>query len=125
MISKAIFPEVVKFLERGLNASSLRNTVLADNLANVDTPGFKRSDVSFEGLLAEESRRSSNGSAGDGWQPKVVTDSTTSTRQDGNNVDVDAEMTKLAENTIYYDALVKQISSQFALLRSAITEGRR
>lgn len=121
MISQAIFPNTIKFLERGLDASSLRNTVISDNLANVDTPGFKRSDVSFEGILEDETRRTTEGE----WKPKVVADTTTSMRQDGNNVDIDAEMTKLAENTIYYEALIRQISSQFSALRSAITEGRR
>ncbi|MHB8926057.1 MAG: flagellar basal body rod protein FlgB [Bacillota bacterium] len=124
MISQAIFPKVVKFLERGLDASSLRNAVLADNLANVDTPGFKRSDVSFEGILEEETQRA--GRLGNQeWKPGTVVDNHTSMRQDGNNVDIDAEMTNLAENSIYYNALVRQLTSQFAMLRSAITEGRR
>ncbi|MHB0885368.1 MAG: flagellar basal body rod protein FlgB [Bacillota bacterium] len=124
MISQAIFPKVVQYLERGLDATSLRNAVLANNLANVDTPGFKRSDVSFEGLLAEETRKAGKTGTQE-WKPQVVVDTNTSMRQDGNNVDVDAEMTNLAENSIYYDALVKQLTSQFAMLRSAITEGRR
>ncbi len=124
MISQAIFPKVVQYLERGLDASSLRNAVLADNLANVDTPGFKRSDVSFEGLLEEETRKAGKLGTQE-WKPQVVVDTNTSMRQDGNNVDVDAEMTNLAENSIYYEALVKQLTSQFAMLRSAITEGRR
>jgi len=124
MISQAIFPKVIKFLERGLDASSLRNTVLANNLANVDTPGFKRSDVSFEGILEDEAGKA-GGPGNRGWKPEVVVDNHTSMRQDGNNVDIDAEMTNLAENSLYYEALVRQLSSQFAMLRSAITEGRR
>lgn len=124
MISQAIFPNVVNYLERGLDASSLRNTVLANNLANVDTPGFKRSDVSFEGLLEQETQKAGKLST-QPWKPQVVVDTNTSTRQDGNNVDVDAEMTNLAENSIYYEALIQQLTSQFSMLRTAITEGRR
>jgi len=57
--------------------------------------------------------------------PQVVRDNTTSYRNDGNNVDIDVEMARLAENSIYYDALAKQMSYRLGALRSAIYEGRR
>lgn len=140
-------------MSRGLDAASLRQEVISDNIANVDTPGFKASRVSFE----DELRRALQGLEGsppaDGRgsppavrlvgthpghivaghqprgpaeiRPRIVTDTASSMRNDGNNVDVEAQMAELAENTVLYNALVRQISAQFANLRTAINEGRR
>ncbi len=55
-------------------------------------------------------------------KPQVETQSATSLRSDGNNVDIDQEMTALAKNGIYYNALVKEISSQLGILRMVISE---
>ncbi|MCR4398803.1 MAG: flagellar biosynthesis protein FlgB, partial [Firmicutes bacterium] len=55
----------------------------------------------------------------------VRVDSTTSQRNDRNNVDIDREMTLLAENTLLYNALARQLSQKISLLRTVITEGRR
>lgn len=60
-----------------------------------------------------------------GGQARVVRATGTTLRNDGNNVDIDAEMAMLAENTIYYQALVQQLNNSLGLLRLAITEGRR
>ncbi|HBV85986.1 flagellar basal body rod protein FlgB [Desulfosporosinus sp.] len=122
---------VLTVLEKGLNASSLRQKVLADNVANVDTPGFKRSDVNFQ--LALDAALGSSGSAlplkttvdkhlsGEtGTQTIVQTDLSTSLRNDANNVDIDREMANVAENGIYYNSLTRTISSQLGLLRMVI-----
>lgn len=125
---------ILNILEKGLDASSLRQKVLADNVANVDTPGFKRSDVNFQEVLGqalgEENNRTglplkrtspqhlpgSNEIAATG----VVTEQNTSLRNDGNNVDIDREMANVAENGIYYNSVTRAISAEIALLRMAI-----
>ncbi|RNC29538.1 MAG: Flagellar basal body rod protein FlgB [Candidatus Dichloromethanomonas elyunquensis] len=125
--------KILTLLEGGLDGLSLRNKVLADNIANVDTPNFKRSDVNFENVLQAalggedpgqlELKRTSplhlSGFAVSGAD-FVIQDQSTSYRNDGNNVDIDAEMTKLAENTIEYNALTRSLSSHLALLRQVI-----
>lgn len=124
-------------LEQGINAASLRHKVVSNNIANVNTPGFKKSEVIFEDLLQEElhgrsdlkltktkgshlPNRVSGSSA-----PFINTINSTSFRTDGNNVDIDIEMANLAKNNIYYNALVTQLNKHLSSLKSAINEGRR
>jgi len=123
---------VLTVLEKGLNASSLRQKVLADNVANVDTPGFKRSDVDFQlalntalgssgatlSLKTTVPKHIASGEAGN--QSIVQTDRSTSVRNDSNNVDIDREMANVAENGLYYNALTRTISSQLGILRMVI-----
>lgn len=123
---------IFTLLEGGLDGLSLRNKVMADNIANVDTPNFKRSDVNFEKVLQAalkdndpsniQLRRTAaahipattvNGNF-------VVQDNSTSFRNDGNNVDIDMEMTKLAQNSIQYNALSTAFTSQINMLRQVI-----
>lgn len=119
-------------LEKGLDASSLRQRVLTNNVANVDTPNFKRSDVDFQKVLGQ--------ALGEGGgdlplkitsplhlqkadavnQSGVVTDQSSTFRTDGNNVDIDREMTNVAENGLYYNSVTQAISSQLGLLRMVI-----
>jgi flagellar basal-body rod protein FlgB len=127
-------------LERSLDATQLRQKVLANNIANIDTPGFKRSDVSFDSLLQAylgdperplAGRRTNERhlpiGPGDIEQlrPSVIQETSTSVSANGNNVDIDSEMTQLAQNQIKYNALITQMNHQFSLLRTAINEGRR
>lgn len=128
----------ITVLERSLDASSLRNKVISNNISNIDTPGFKRTEVSFEQTLQEAlagdtltGRRTDERHIPIGKdnlsdvRPSLFTDKSTSMRLDGNNVDIDAEMTGLATNQIQYNALTQQINQKFGLLKYAISEGKR
>lgn len=120
-----MFNEIsLKVLEKGLNAASLRQNVISNNLANIDTPGFKKSDVRFEDLLAAslDDKTAGGQNSVDSVQPLVQVDQSTTLRSDGNNVDVDQEMTTMAKNELYYDSLVRELSSQLGILRMVITE---
>lgn len=123
-------------MTQALSASSLRHKVLSNNIANVNTPGFKRSDVVFEDKLAaamggnprlsmtrtnEKHLPGRNDSAD--LSPTIFTDTTTSLRTDGSNVDIDAEMAGVAKNTLYYEAVAQQLSRYFTNLKSAIRGG--
>lgn len=125
---------VLNVLQKGLEASSLRQQVLSNNIANVDTPKFKRSDVDFQAVLGAALGDSSgqlpmemtlpqhlSGAQGGGGSA-IVTDPTTTIRNDGNNVDIDREMTNVAENGLYYESLTQDISSQLGLLRMVIQQ---
>jgi len=122
-------------LEQALGAAALRHKVIANNIANVNTPGFKKSDVVFEDKLAEAMSgkkatlarthaKHLPGRQGGSFDPAIITDKTTSLRTDGNNVDIDAEMANVAKNTIYYDAVAQQLGRYFTNLKSAISGGR-
>ncbi len=129
--------KVFLYLTKGLDVSSLRQRVHANNLSNVNTPQFKRSYVQFEEMLkntsAVEARSVSvsnpghiGGSRGtEVPEARVVRDKATSMRSDGNNVDVDKEMAQLAINQLYYNALSQQLNDRLSVLRYVINEGRR
>ncbi len=120
-------------LTRSLDVSALRQKVTANNLANLNTPGYKRSYVVFsEEMLKAKQRmplvqtntRHLPGNP-DVPNPKVQTEGHTSRRSDGNNVDIDEEMLNLVTNQLRYNALVQQVSDRYSQWRYIINEGRR
>ena len=124
-------------LHRGLNASWTRNAVIRNNLANIETPGFKASGVEFETLLAsalhgkgfEATRTHVNhrqfGSGNvDTIRPYIYKRNDLSMRADGNNVDIEAENVRLAQNSIFYNTIMEKLNGDIRRLRMAISEGR-
>ena len=130
--------------QRALDASALQHRVLSDNIANVDTPGFKRSEVVFREKLKkvlDQQRDASNELKAsrtdtkhfdfrdeahiDSIRPELQLQNNTSLRNDQNNVDIDLEMAKLAQNTVVYQTLVQIVQNQLSGLRGAINEGRK
>lgn len=112
----------LRLLEQGLRAGDLRQRVLARNIANADTPGYQASHVSFESQLQDA--RQAGGQAALAVQPQVVRD-VSAGREDGNNVDIEAEMVRLAENQIWYGALTRLTGDELGRLRIVISDGRR
>ncbi|MCL1853371.1 MAG: flagellar basal body rod protein FlgB [Peptococcaceae bacterium] len=123
---------VLRSIERGLDYASLRTKVLQHNIANIDTPNFKRSDLNFEVLLNQalgshtpmslrqtHERHLLGSNFSD--QGMIYQDRATSTRNDNNNVDPDVEMTRLAENTYTYMYLSRAMTSYLGLFRQAYT----
>jgi len=115
--------KVYNLIKKGLDASALRSKVSANNIANINTKGFKKSYVTFEESLKDnmdnmamrttKSKHIQDGSSyGD---VKVNQDKSTSMRQDGNNVDVDVEMANQAANNLMYNALITQANMKFAM----------
>ncbi|MFE4709716.1 MULTISPECIES: flagellar basal body rod protein FlgB [Paenibacillus] len=124
-------------LQGGIEAANQRQSVLANNVANVDTPNFKRSNVSFESILQQQElglQSDLNARVTDRrhfqfGSNKIVpasvysTDQTTSMNNNNNNVDVDREMALSAENQLRYNSYVGLLNSQFTMMRSVV-EGR-
>jgi len=122
----------VNWLEKGMDASWLKNQVISNNIANAETPGFKSSSVDFEdrfraalneGSFDAKTTRDKHREFSDGeisMETLVSTDTSTSMTPDGNNVDLDYENAELARNTIYYSTLTEQISGEFRRLNIAI-----
>ena len=112
-------------LERALSGAALRQQALASNIANANTPGFKRSDVDFHAALAEAFDRGSGaGSALEDVTFSKKTDLGTSSRADGNNVDIDQEMANLSENALDYQALVSLVRARVQMLQTVIGASR-
>ncbi|EYE88796.1 flagellar basal body rod protein FlgB [Fervidicella metallireducens AeB] len=124
-------------LKKSLNASAERGRVIAHNIANVNTKGFKASRVVFEdklkdaienanvGLKTTHDKHINDGSSISTLSHDVIKDKSTSMRLDGNNVDIDNEMANLAANNILYNALISQANSRISVRRYVISEGRR
>jgi flagellar basal-body rod protein FlgB len=105
-------------LERALSGSSLRQQAIAQNIANVNTPGYRRKDVDFQTALHN---------AWDAGKPSVegasitsTTDNSTTMRADGNAVDIDAEAAEQAKNGLTYEAVSQVMKTRTAILKSAI-----
>ncbi|SIS90739.1 flagellar basal body rod protein FlgB [Alicyclobacillus vulcanalis] len=128
---------VFDLLQSALDASTLRQAVYANNIANAGTPGYKRQDVAFESLL-QGALSGDNSALGEthipigGGQteynlnslpnvtPQVYTDTSTTVSSNGNNVDITEEMVLMAENQVRYDTLVQDLSDRLARMRTAI-----
>lgn len=118
----------INLLDKAADASWKRNQVIANNIANVDTPGYKRKDVQFESYLA--SALNGNGSL-DERVAKLPLDSLDSTiytdnaglsyRMDGNNVDIDTESSYQAQNQIKFTSLLDSMTQEFNRLKAVIT----
>ena len=111
-------------LDKALEGSSLRQQAIANNLANANTPGFKRSDVDFSSALADalDTHDSTRQVDAISFDPKV--DTTSTETADGNNVDVDVEMANLNENTVDYQALVSVAKARLHMIEIAIGGAR-
>lgn len=124
-------------LQGGIDAAYKRQSVLANNVANADTPNFKRSEVSFESLLQQQEnglKSTLNAKVSDVrhfqfGNNKVVptavasTDETTSMNNNDNNVDVEREMALSAENQLRYNSYVEQMNAQISMMRTVVQGG--
>lgn len=128
MIGTSAF-DYINVLDKAADAAWLRNEVIANNISNVDTPGYKRQDVAFESELQKamgSSRYKSTdakvaGITSSRLTSRVYTDyAGFSYRLDGNNVDIENENVMLAENQIKYQGLMTSISQEFQNLQSVM-----
>jgi flagellar basal-body rod protein FlgB len=105
-------------LERALQGASLRQQAIGQNIANVNTPGYRRQDVDFQTALHQ--------AWDDGTEkvervaPSIATDKTTVMRADGSSVDIDSEAAQQAQNGLQYEAIAAVMKSRTAILKSAM-----
>lgn len=118
----------INVLDKAADASWLRNEVIANNIANVNTPGYKRKDVQFEAYLQ-------SALSGDGSLDRRVANTRLSTlegniytdnenlsyRLDGNNVNIDTENSNLADNQIRYYALLDSMTQEFNRIKTVLS----
>ena len=128
MIQTNVF-DYIRVLDKAADASWLRNEAIGNNIANADTPGYKRQDVAFESVLKEALGRSRYEDMDDKVADLKVdrlngrpyTDyATFSYRIDGNNVDPENEQVMLAENQLKYQGLMTCINQEFANLKAVM-----
>lgn len=145
--------QTIDVLAKALDGHAMRHKAIASNIANAETPGFKRVDVGFEDTLKqvinEQNRQRWSGNSvqpdflppgslktthAGHYNPKPVPTSVSDLRadvnraefffrQDGNGVDIDTEMAQLAKNSGKYNALARMESQQFRSMRDVIKGG--
>jgi flagellar basal-body rod protein FlgB len=105
-------------LMRAISGATLRNTVLSNNIANADTPGFQPSDVDFHATLAEALGDGPEAIEEVGFAPEQL--NTGAVRADGNGVNSEAEAAKLAENGLEIEALQQIAGTRLSIMRTAM-----
>lgn len=123
--------KLVSMMQKALDGAWQRHDVLSGNIANAETPGYKRQDVDFLSVLQNTERKLTPLSTHplhlslESDKKFLVSEDPTSVSPDGNGVDIDKEMAEVAANTLYYTAVSRQLSGYLSLIRRAVTEGRR
>ena len=119
----------INVLDRAADASWTRETVIGNNIANVDTPGYKRQDLAFEDVLKRELKSSKydtlqkavDNVSLNKLEGRTYTDyASYSYRLDGNNVDIDTENVELASEQLRYQTLTSAVSNEFTRMNTAM-----
>ncbi len=125
--------QTLNFLKKALDGSWTRNKVISNNIANVNTPGYKKKSVNFEEQLKRELSQKNSVSMMTTNDKHISTKTTShlyvkehknySTRKDKNNVNIDKQMANMTKNNIMYNSLLKQVSYEFNEIKDVITGG--
>lgn len=107
----------IKILEKVMDICTYRQKILASNIANVDTPNYKARDINFQ----EELKKAVENQASD---YKIIEAPTTMPNRDGNTVNIEVEMTKLAETMLMYNGATQLLSTRIRIFKDAIKGGR-
>ncbi|MFA6451268.1 MAG: flagellar basal body rod protein FlgB [bacterium] len=123
-------------MRKGWDAASVRQKVISNNIANVDTPHYKRSEVNFEDSFKQALEKAPKRLVGfhtdtmhipinpptdlNSVKPTIWRENDTFTRADDNNVDIDVEMAELAKNELMFNALTDSLSRKLSGLKMAI-----
>ena len=132
-----LFDNTTNALSTSLNMRLIKHNITASNIANAETPGYHAKKIDFEEALARaldiDGLRSMSTSRGEHFavggktasvRPDIYDNPEGAINNDGNTVDLEKEMSNLAENTIMYKAAMQLINKKMAALKYAIGEGR-
>lgn len=132
-----IFGKTVSILEKNLDLRMMRHDVIASNIANQETPGYKAKDLSFQkelnkagtvvnaGLARTNKAHFSGAAASSSISGiEIAERPDANSNLDNNTVDPEKEMAMMAENNIMYDAGIQLLSKKFRSLMDAIREGK-
>ena len=120
-----LFDRTSEGLAAATRYSGIRHKTIANNIANVDTPGYRALDVSFREQLSDFMRMQNSHSGAEPLLPPTVrfmTDlNSRRPRIDGNTVSIDQQLAMLSQNAIYHNACLELLHSKFRILKTAIT----
>ncbi|HVK61833.1 MAG TPA: flagellar basal body rod protein FlgB [Bdellovibrionales bacterium] len=134
-----LFDKTTRALGASVNLRQLKNNVISSNIANAETPGYQAKKLDFEDALSRaldvENLNAPNGTVGEHFstgpgaisrvKADIYENPDVSVNNDGNTVDVEREMTNLAENSIMYKAAIQLINKKMAALKYAASDGGR
>ncbi len=118
--------ELLNYNHQALNLRSQRQQVLASNIANADTPGYKARDFDFQSALANAIAQPAAAQASGGAapapapQPELLYRSVLQPSVDGNTVDMDVERAQFAENTLHYESNITMLTHHIRMMLAAI-----
>jgi flagellar basal-body rod protein FlgB len=123
--SRMTFSGTDRYLRAAMSGLAARQRAIANNVANVDTPGFKATEVRFEDALKNAVARGNSSASIDQTSLNAAVSRTTpldrtTSRADGNNVDIDREMELLGEANLNYSAMTQVMSTRLGILRNVI-----
>jgi flagellar basal-body rod protein FlgB len=123
----------LEIITRALNGSARRGELIANNLANVSTPGYKRQDIDFKTALKKEMGSDTSISLETTKRNHLAfskqyasvqnAENNRMSRNDGNSVDIEVEMAELAKNSIYYNVMTNRAAGHFSTLNQVIQQG--
>lgn len=130
--------QTIRALATSLNMRETRNKLITSNIANAETPGYKAKRLEFESALrnaidldktrsmyATDERHFNVGGGGiESVQPEIIDDPNGIVAEDGNTVDRDDEMARMAQNKILYDASIQMLNKKLGLLKYTISAER-
>lgn len=124
---KSLFGNTFNAIEKSLDIASRRNGIISSNIANLDTQGYRAKEIDFEAALKEaveglSVELSRTNTAHIGGSNAMCMESVVS---DAGSVDIDNEMSKLAENNLRYRTSVEVLLRKLAIMKMSITEGGR
>jgi flagellar basal-body rod protein FlgB len=127
-----LFSNTINSLETALSQSTAKQKVISNNIANVDTPNYKAQEVRFNTALSNEMQKLQatktntkhiEFGGSDTSSFRIASRNNTDYQHNGNNVDIDQEMTEMAKNQIQYNALIERLSGKFNSLKTVIKGG--
>jgi len=115
---------ILDIIEAGIKAENIRQKAIANNIANLETPGYRRIDVEFEQLLAK-----CLNSAGvvdlSEVEPQIYRPKQTPVKSNGNDVNLEAEVGEMIKNTLRHKAYIRLLSKKYKQIELAIDVGGR
>lgn len=110
---------IVDLIEAGIEAESLRQKAIASNIANLETPGYRRIDVQFEQLLAGALNSSGDLDVSE-LEPQLYRPNKTSVNANGNDVNLETEVGEMVKNTLRHKTYIRVLSKKYKQLELAI-----
>jgi len=112
-------PSTINLLEAGIKAEELRQRAIAGNIANAETPGYRRVEVNFERML-EKTLRSAGEIDLDEFEPEIYEPDDPPLKSNGNNVNMEAEIGDLVKTSLRHTTYIRLLRKKFAQIDAAI-----